>query len=948
MVVEVAPPQTPSGLTGGECDAVARALHHEARIQSLLAVKKIVFFTTTERKLMSKMTFLKRVALTAIAALGFGLLSTAPSSALQNPNSTISGSCVYRNNAAGTGLGGFISLSYTAPNAGTGKIAVEEYSYTNDLTKYASAHTANTWTYSTAALDSNTSTIIVPIVDTWTTNAGSMTFLAWIDPTGATGTDPAATAVQTTITCSAAGAPASYSLSASASTVSAGETATFTITPKDAAGNTTILTPGTETITVTAAPSAGTANVFAGKLKSGSKSVVAGGAGLGANGTSTSSVGSASGVLQSVATANMPSASSTSSAAISLVGIHADALPTMGRSTTDSATSTGAFTVNVRNTAAATTTVTVNGPGAASASTYTLTTGAAVYGEAYGFGSGTATSTRGYGIIAGTAFSSTSTASGLVAPSAAYPLGNLAGTAASTASTTFRVSTARTTVPMTWALSTSGTFSYTVAAVTGVPLPTGITAGTYGLTPSNSETMTSATFTVTAPVAGQQFKVTWSSTDNTTVTATFVFEAPQVGTSRGTVTYTNTETSKKVAAGGSATAEVTIHDQFGSAVSGATVNFSRTGRNATLSADVVATNASGKVSHTWTDADSTKSLTTYPSDVVSVTATYGNSGSYTTAQTSTYTFVAALTAGTVTTSVGTDEIAADDSSVITVTVKDSAGVALSGYPVTLSGLSNTYVLGNSMGYTNTSGTVDITVYGRAVGTESLTFTSGGKSATASLDVIAGTSRTYSLDKTTVAMAPGENPVVTVTVKDKYGNVVEDQTVTVSYIGAGGVEKLNGVSASSATTDANGQVAITLGAGVAGTGTLTVKSTMANTSTASLNGDGTAQPARTASTGLTVAVTVSGTSAVTTAVEAAADAAAEAIDAANAATDAANLAAEAADAATVAAEEARDAADAATAAVEELATQVATLMAALKAQITTLANTVAKIAKKVKA
>jgi len=91
-----------------------------------------------------------------------------------------------------------------------------------------------------------------------------------------------------------------------------------------------------------------------------------------------------------------------------------------------------------------------------------------------------------------------------------------------------------------------------------------------------------------------------------------------------------------------------------------------------------------------------------------------------------------------------------------------------------------------------------------------------------------------------------------------------------------------------------------------------------------------------------------TDAVQAAADAATDAAAEAIDAANAATDAANLAAEAADAATVAAEEARDAADAATAAVEELATQVATLMAALKAQITTLANTVAKIAKKVKA
>ena len=99
---------------------------------------------------------------------------------------------------------------------------------------------------------------------------------------------------------------------------------------------------------------------------------------------------------------------------------------------------------------------------------------------------------------------------------------------------------------------------------------------------------------------------------------------------------------------------------------------------------------------------------------------------------------------------------------------------------------------------------------------------------------------------------------------------------------------------------------------------------------------------------TLVVTNADVTAATTSANAATNAATNAINAANAATDAANLAAEAADAATVAAEEARDAADAATAAVEELATQVATLMAALKAQITTLANTVAKIAKKVKA
>jgi hypothetical protein len=99
------------------------------------------------------------------------------------------------------------------------------------------------------------------------------------------------------------------------------------------------------------------------------------------------------------------------------------------------------------------------------------------------------------------------------------------------------------------------------------------------------------------------------------------------------------------------------------------------------------------------------------------------------------------------------------------------------------------------------------------------------------------------------------------------------------------------------------------------------------------------------------ISVTGTvsdDAATAAAAAATDAALEAIDAANAATDAANLAAEAADAATVAAEEARDAADAATAAVEALAKDIADLTAGIRAQITTLANTVAKIAKKVKA
>jgi len=189
--------------------------------------------------------------------------------------------------------------------------------------------------------------------------------------------------------------------------------------------------------------------------------------------------------------------------------------------------------------------------------------------------------------------------------------------------------------------------------------------------------------------------------------------------------------------------------------------------------------------------------------------------------------------------------------------------------------------------------------------------------------------------------PGEKMILTATAKDSLGNPVYDgaagpTSIVVNKV-LGGTLTMNayydGVSTSQKRSSLNPRSFTTgneiYAPNVAGTFTISYTYGTYSEKNASLT--------RTVSD-----------DAATAAANAASDAAAEAIDAANAATDAANLAAEAADAATVAAEEARDAADAATAAVEELATQVATLMAALKAQITTLANTVAKIAKKVKA
>jgi hypothetical protein len=212
----------------------------------------------------------------------------------------------------------------------------------------------------------------------------------------------------------------------------------------------------------------------------------------------------------------------------------------------------------------------------------------------------------------------------------------------------------------------------------------------------------------------------------------------------------------------------------------------------------------------------------------------------------------------------------------------------------------TYTLVNAAGTTLTSNAVSIAV-GGAVATWTMT-----------------------LDKS--EYNPGEMATISVTAQDSAGNAAFDGQDPV----ADGFTSTLAITAPGAMTINDGKRSRTFFAPMAsGTWTLTGYDAAGGSKAVTTTVTNPSADAKAAS-------------------EAATDAAAEAIDAANAATDAANLAAEAADAATVAAEEARDAADAATAAVEELATQVATLMAALKAQITTLANTVAKIAKKVKA
>jgi len=479
---------------------------------------------------------------------------------------------------------------------------------------------------------------------------------------------------------------------------------------------------------------------------------------------------------------------------------------------------------------------------------------------------------------------------------------------------------------------------------------------------------------------GALFSVSW--TASSTADTANIFTIAEIDTTAGnarvrtissiaTAAGTATLSPATVNAVSGATSKLlaTLKDNFGRALANTTMTASVTGRNPTAVPKTALTDALGMAEFSFTDANTTSVIT---SDTVTLT---GGSA----AKTATILYGAANAPSTVTlTSTGDTDVipgttttdidasatgATGTSATASAVVKNSAGSTVAGVPVTftVTGLVGAEVHTTKVTvYTDTTGKAVSNISSYAAGKATVTATAG--TATASDDIYFKQQTPAEARTIAVAAAGG---LVTATVKDRYGNVIEGVAVNATRTGTGYFG--SGASTATGNTDKNGKVEFNF----TGTGTVTVAFSSATygQSYAAAGYDfdavnGTAITAYVAGTSATnqkglggslspaginsASVAVTAADPAQTAADAAADAAAEAIDAANAATDAANLAAEAADAATVAAEEARDAADAATAAVQELATQVATLMAALKAQITTLANTVAKIAKKVKA
>jgi hypothetical protein len=497
----------------------------------------------------------------------------------------------------------------------------------------------------------------------------------------------------------------------------------------------------------------------------------------------------------------------------------------------------------------------------------------------------------------------------------------------------------------------------------------------YLMTANAAATGTTGSFTVSlSPTAANQgFNVTTGTQTSALVSGV---TTALVATSSGIASATPAAVTLQI--GAKLTYAVTVTDQFGRALSNSSVRMVITGRNGNQSVvpPTTTTDADGIASFTLTDGPVAGQ--TSLSDSIVFTAT-GFDGTSIAATAVTITWSAtAIAVGTVTilggdngtttgvasTTPNVKDIAAGDGAQagtqpFIATVKDAAGNLLAGIPVTftVSGTSNAVLSTTVSGYTSAAGTVSASVYGWIAGTYTVTATAGDKSGTAGFTVAQQTALEARAISATVS-----GTIVTSKVVDRFGNVVAGVTVYATKTGPGFFGA--GVTSTSAVTNtagiaefviAGGDAEVTVStldpnatAGTKAYGQTCAAATFVGCLTTSLAlTAATVGTSTAAETGVGASLSAAGVSSAKVSVvgdssaQAAADAAAEATDAANAATDAANAAAEAADAATAAAQDAADA-------VAALSTQVSEMVNALKKQITALTNLVIKIQKKVKA
>jgi hypothetical protein len=204
---------------GGEFDESARAIHREDGLKTIQAESGIVLESTIERKQMSTKTTFKRIALVTVAALSFGVMSVAPSSADNAILKFKSGDGVaatdyYKNGNGVAGAFNFVTLETVSPAA--------DYVVTTDSS------------FGTVTLSSGTAVVAsdkksfsagaaATTIQVMTPTAGTVTVSYWVRTNGVL----AATAAESvTITVNAAAQSGTVSAANSTSYLVKGESTT--------------------------------------------------------------------------------------------------------------------------------------------------------------------------------------------------------------------------------------------------------------------------------------------------------------------------------------------------------------------------------------------------------------------------------------------------------------------------------------------------------------------------------------------------------------------------------------------------------------------------------------------------------------------------------------------------------------------------------------------------
>ena len=726
---------------GRECGAVARALHHEVESSSLYQADfGKASKSTNERKQMSTKTTLKRIALVAVSALSFGMLSlvtTPAANALGASAATAISATDVTNARAGVAV--TIPVTFTLPSStvlGTDSILV--------LARVTSAP-ANSASVDRANDGTGAGAVVA---------AASGTNLNWTKATTGSGSHGAALGADTDNGASSGTGDSRDNWAASNLYITnAADTATtvtlnLTFTPDQ---------PGTYQILIATGNNNGsydekselvalTTSAVVQNLTTGTVNVTTAGAPTTATLTAVTTGAPKSGAvgalykvtLNGSLTAEEKIVLSSTSSTVTFLS-HSGGSMTVANTLVDTNFVNGVAYFTAQNTVAETATITATGGGLLSSaitSTATLTTTAT-----------TASGTPTIGRVASTTSMGSDSANFTDTATTVY-------SAARIASTSQSVTITGTAANVEYVTVTDSDGVYTGKA--GAKYDKVVTIGSAG----------TATFSVPTALGVDKGLVLTLTGSGTTGVKTMNIK----GRASAATTVTVTNATRRAATGATESFVATVKDQFGSAMADQSVTVTVSGRNSAKASASYTTNASGQITHSFTDtgtAGTSDTLTfTTGSKSGTATITYGSSTA------GTVTLVGPNTDDLVVTYSDAIDIAAGAGgatgslATVTATVKDAGGAVMNGMPVTfaVTGTNCAILSTTATVYTGAAGTAATSVYKWSNGTCAVTATSGG--VTSAADTVHFAQKT-ALEARTLSGTVSGN-VITATVKDRFG------------------------------------------------------------------------------------------------------------------------------------------------------------------------------------